>query len=276
MAKRFGRAAVWSHAALLVLALSPLASAQVGYVKDIEGRWVLNGQPLKRGQALPARGRVTFEPSDALRNFITIGDNNARPIIHRNCENAGECDTPIDLPDAGTDEPSFVSELVGTVMGIWYRSGKRGPAAVVSRGGMLKEAVLKLEGDTLDLRPAFANLPRKQYLLRFVPQSHAREVPSLRAVPFNWDPQGPGKLSVKGLAPGAYELQLLSPQEREKLEHGTEAWVLVTTAAHYERALCSYMQAVAITSQWGKDTRPGTVRDFHRTYLLHLAGPGKR
>lgn len=276
LAKRLERTGGWLSAALLILILAPLTWAQVGYVKDIEGKWVLNGQPLKKGQALPARGRITFEPSDALRSLITIGDNNSRTIFHRNCDNPGECKSPIDLPDASTDEPSVVSEIVGAVMRIWFRSDKKAPVPLISRGGMLKESVVRLEGTNLDLSPTFADMPRGEYLLRFVPKSHAREVAALRAIPFNWDPKGARKLSVKGLTPGTYELQLLSPQDRAQLEPGTEAWVLVATPADYERALSSYLQAVAITSQWGKDTRPARAREFHRAYLEHLANPERR
>lgn len=276
MAKRLEFTTGWLSAALLVLILPQLTWAQVGYVKDIEGKWVLNGQPLKKGQALPARGRVTFEPSNALRNLITIGDNNGRTIFHRNCDNPGECKSPIDLPDAGADEPSIVSEIGGAVMRIWFRSDKKAPVPLISRSSMLKEAVVRLEGANVDLSPAFAGMPRGQYFLRFVPKSHTREVAALRAVPFDWNPEGAGKVSVKGLTPGTYELQLLSPQDRGKLEAGTEAWILVANPTDYERARCSFLQAVAITSQWGKDTRPATIRDFHRTYLEHLANPDKR
>ncbi len=276
MAKCLQRTTGWLSVAMLVLILAPLTWAQVGYVKDIEGRWVLNGQPLKKGQALPARGRITFEPSNALRSLITIGDNNARTIFHRNCDNPGECNIPIDLPDASADEPSLVSEIVGAVMHIWFRSDRKGPVHLISRSGMLKEAVVRLEGTNVDLSPAFAGMPRGQYFLRFVPKSHAREVAGLQAVPFDWDPKGGGKVSVKGLTPGTYELQLLSPQDRGKLEPGTEAWIMVANPADYERVRCSYLQAVAITSQWGKDTRLATVRDFHRAYLEYLANPEKR
>ena len=80
-AKRIAHAATWLSAALFVLTFASPTWAQ--YVKDIEGKWLLDGQALKRGQTLPAGGRITFDPSAAPSGLITIGDNNARSVVHK-------------------------------------------------------------------------------------------------------------------------------------------------------------------------------------------------
>jgi len=261
-------------AVLSVLVLAPLTSAQVpiGYVKDLRGNWSLNAQPLSRGQALPAGGRITFQPSDTLHCFISIADQNGRTIIYKNCDNSGECNRPIVLPNADTSEPSLGRKIYVAVMDMWSRNvGKY--VSFISRGGSLQEAVVKREEDKIDLSPAFVNMPNGNYLLRFVPLSHKADnaSPALKMVSFVWNHQNPGKLSLKELTPGTYEVQLLNADDKEPLEPGTEAWILVTNTADYEKNHCAYLQAVAITSQWDKDTRPETIRDFLRAYLDYLA-----
>jgi hypothetical protein len=159
-------------------------------------------------------------------------------------------------------------------MDMWSRNvGKY--VSFISRGGGLQEAVVTPKDDKIDLSPAFANMPNGKYLLRFRPVSRKPETrdDSLNMVPFNWDRRNPISLSVKGLTPGTYEMQLLNLEDKELLEPGTEAWILVTNAADYEKSHCAYLQAVAMTSQWDKDTKPATIRDFLRAYLDYLSTP---
>lgn len=277
-AKLLARAAAWLTVALFVLTFVSLAPAQAGFVKDIEGKWLLDGRPLKRGQALPAGGRITFDPSGGPRGFITLGDNNARTTIHQNCEKHDECKSALIVPDSVPEEPSFVGEIVEIVRRRWFQFN-RVVGSAISRTGALKDAVVRVKGSKVDLSPAFANMRRGQYLLRFVPKSRkpdAIQDAALKMVTFNWTPETLTTISVAGLTPGTYEVQFLSPEDKKPLEPGTEGWILVANAADYERARCAYMQALAITSQWGEDTRAETVRDFHRTYLEYLGQPGQK
>lgn len=259
---------------LITMISAPWTSAQnhVGYVKDLRGNWILNSQALKRGQALPAAGRITFQPSTVSHSFINIADQNGRTIIFRNCDNQGECNRPIVLPNADASEPSLARKIYIAVMDNWFRNvGKY--VSVISRSGGLQDAVVKREDDKVDLGPALSNMPNRKYLVRFVPLSR-KAIPAdapLNMVPFDWDSKKPTKLSLKELTPGTYEMQLLDAQDKEPLEPGTEAWILVTNAADYQSKHCAYLQAVAITSQWEKDTRPATIRDFLRAYLDYLA-----
>jgi hypothetical protein len=279
-AKRFQQTILLSLIALIMLILAPhtLAGKQVGYVKDMRGDWFLDNRPLRRGQALPDGGRITYKPSGESHSFIAIGDLNARTVIYKNCDNPGECNQPIILTGFEAPEPSLVTTVVGIVMDAFFRKLPEHRSAI-SRGDALREGVVKLEGNKVELSPAFANMKRGKYLLRFVPISRkpdAKRDASLNMVSFYWDPQKPAKLEVKGLTRGAYELQQLKLEDWEPQEPGTEAWILIADAAEYDKALCSYQQAVAITSQWGKDTRPTTIRDFLRAYLEHLAATGKK
>lgn len=253
-------------------ALPALAQGHIGYVKDLNGIWILSSQSLKRGQALPAGGRITFRASNIPHSLINIADQNGRTIIYRNCDNRGECDRPIVLPNADTSEPSLARRIYVAVMDNWFRNGGRW-VSVISRSGGLQDAVVKREDEKIDLGPTFANMPNGKYYLRFVPLSRkaGNADEPLKMVPFDWDSKKPTKLSLKELTPGSYEMQQLDAQDREPLEPGTEAWILVTKAADYEKNQCAYLQAVAITSQWDKDTRPATIRDFLRAYLDYLA-----
>src|SRR5258708_40237861 len=98
------------------------AHSQVGYIKDVAGTWTMNSQRLIRGQALPASGRIIFQPSGVPHSFITIADQNGRTIIYRNCDNRGECARQIVLPDNDSSEPSLARKIYGAVMDLWHRN----------------------------------------------------------------------------------------------------------------------------------------------------------
>src|SRR4051794_35473438 len=107
---RFVNAGLAAIIIMLSLVFQATAQNRVGYVKDLKGGWLLNSQLLKRGQALPAGGRITFQPSNTSHSFINISDQNGRTIFYRNCDNQGECSRPIVLPNADASEPSIGSK----------------------------------------------------------------------------------------------------------------------------------------------------------------------
>jgi hypothetical protein len=261
---------------LFIVTAAPVvtrAQSSVAYVKDLNGQWHLNGSAalLSKGKALIAGNRITFTASNIKHSFITIADVSGRPIVYKNCDR-GECNQPIIIRAPEAPQPSIATQIFRAVMHLWQTSPAR-YVSFISRGAgdTLVESVLLLEQDELDLAPALAKLRRGQYLLKFKSRS-SQTPPASDPISFVWEPAHPKKLKVKGLTKGIYELQLLDPDTKDKLEPGTEAWVFLTDGANYKEASGLFVQAKAMTSQWGEDTTDETKRSFLRAYLDSLAG----
>jgi hypothetical protein len=97
----------------------------------------------------------------------------------------------------------------------------------------------------------------------------------LGPVGIDWDA---GKLllvSVKGLTPGLYEVQLLDGRDKEPEGPGTEAWVLFVRPERFGEALRSFREAEALANGWGDSARTSSKRRFLRAFLGHLDSKGK-
>src|SRR5947208_12703173 len=76
--------AALSSAAVLLLA-NPVRAQQIGYVLDLNGEWLLNGNTrLHKASSLPADGVIRAgSPSDG--SFIVVADREGKIIARREC-----------------------------------------------------------------------------------------------------------------------------------------------------------------------------------------------
>jgi hypothetical protein len=254
----------------ILLAHSVWAQQTIGYVVNARGQWFLNSsQKINAGSPLPAGGKISAQnPSSG--DFIEIADRSGqRIIISRSCRQVN-CSQPITLP---REESGIVSRVFEAA--VTFFSGD--PArfiVLISRGaGGLKEAVVKLVGEEVDLSPLMANKGSGKYLLRLVPKSDAAvaaKKPPIDRITVNWDTNKFAIVSIKGITPGLYEAQLLNSEDMEPLEPGTEAWVLITKQENFDQAFCSFKEVTDITNKWGESARDDTKIQLLRSTLGYL------
>jgi hypothetical protein len=256
-----------------LFAHSVLAQRTVGFVLNLDGEWVVdNSPPLKPGSPLHVGERIRAR-SRSQNDFIEIADARGRVIINRNCREY-DCRKPIDLP---RDDSGIFSRVLEVGMAIIYNSPTKF-AVLVSRGGELREAVVKLSGEQADMTSVMTNRSPGKYFLRFVPKSGATasdERKQLGPVGIDWDARKLLLVSIKGLTPGLYEVQLLDGQDQEPEGPGTEAWVLFVRPERFGEAFCSFREAEALADGWGDSARTSSKRQFLRAFLGHLDSKGR-
>src|SRR5713226_600236 len=192
---------------IVLICAGSLQAQRFGYVLDIRGEWILNGNSaarLSKGSALNVGGVITAaNPADS-GSYIVVADRSGNIFEKRNC-GAAECTKPIRLPNSVGEERSLVSRLIGAAMALVSNEPAK-YSSFVSRGADLREAVVKLSNEQLDLREVFKNMPSNRYLVRFEQISKDRPASSqtLKPFAFGWDPRKPAPLVTHGVGPGLY------------------------------------------------------------------------
>lgn len=262
---------VFVAAAFLTMALTAYAQRKeqtVGYVINLDGDWVLNQSlTLKPWSPLPAGGLIRLRRRRG-GEYIQIGDKHGNVSRNINCDNE-DCTQSFGLttPETGGGGSLFLQGVM-LILG-------RTPlpfAVLLSKGGELKEAVVKFAAGRADLSAVFVNRRRGTYLLRFVPKrvdGRGRHR-SVGPIGVDWEPGRPTLVTIEGLSPGLYQAELLSDEDGGRLEPGTEAWVLFTTPEAFEGASREFAEATALIDSWDKRMRQSLKRQFLRAALGNL------
>lgn len=260
---------------LLCFASNIQAQQRFGYVLDVKGDWNSNQTgKVSKGAAVNVGSVISAgNPSDA-SSYIVIADHNGNIVERRNCANSGECSSAIRLPAAASSNQGVVSRLLGAAMAL-VSSEPAKYATFVSRGSDLKEAVIKLNEQKLDLSPVFKNMPADKYLVRFEKiDKDGSSAPALKPFPFTWDARKPEPLVARDLGPGLYRVSVLEVSLLEtdggSEPSGNEAWVLVSTPTTYTKAAPSFDAALNVTKQWGTSVKQNAVRQFLRASLQFI------
>lgn len=253
----------------LLFCMQPLAYAQqqVAFVMNLKGEWILNpSQRLNPGSPLPANGTIRLRNRQG-GDFIEIADRGGRPIITRRCDSE-DCSQPLHIPAV---RDNVVVRFFSAAMAILGRDPSR-VAVLISRGGELNEAVVPFADGQADLSSVFAGKSRGTYLIRFVPKgaNAPANAPIVGPVSVEWNPNRLCVVTVQGLKSGLYEVQLLSNEDREPLEPGTEAWVLFVKPETFGDAFCEFHEAQTLTKSWSEPVRQSTKRQFLRAMLSKL------
>lgn len=251
----------------LSAALPAAARQQVAFVLHLRGTWVRNssqelspGTPLSAGDIIKAR-----EPRGG--DYIVIADRSGNIVINSNCDDGG-CDRPIKV---AAIRPGVTSRIFQAAMALLANDPRRFVVAI-SRGGEFREAVVKLDGQRVDLTPVLAGNSGGTYLLRFEPggADGRASAKRIRSVAVAWEPDKPAVVTVKGLRPGLYVVQQLSRQDHEPLEPGSEALVLLAKPGRFQEASGEFREALALTDSWGESVRRNAKRQFLRACLGSL------
>jgi len=239
------------------------------YVLGLQGKWIFNSKvQLKCGSPLSAPGTIKLQdrqPGD----FIEIADRGGRPQpqYSRRCDTE-DCSQPILIR---AEQNGVFSRLFSGIMRMLWKNDDGECEVVISRGGELREAVVPITGEQVDLTAIFAGKGRGPYLLRFIPKgSNAkRNASMLDRVRIEWNPGRSCIVTVKGLNTGLYEVQLLG-NDGEPLEPGTEAWALIVKPENFGSKSREFREAQSLTKTWPKSIRHSTKRQFLRAALAKL------
>lgn len=269
---------------LLLLPLARPAAArqqQAGYVLELAGNWYLAGTPPRRlspDDPLPA-GAVVSAESPRPGDYIVILDNGGDIFARRRCGRDDDCRQPVRLGTTRrSSRPGKLQTLVRSVMTLLL--GEHDVYVPLrSRGvgrGLLREAVVSLQGGRLDLAPAFAQTPARDDQVRLREASAPAGTPAGAWLgPFRLAAGAGGGAAlprVPGLRPGLYELVLLNSAGGVVVG---DAWVLVTAAPAHAGAAAAHAEARALAESWGEQVTPEGARSFLRAHLAHLAGRRK-
>ena len=238
------------------------ASAQVGYVVDGNGTWVLNGSTaLTQMSKLPAGGSIRRR-SASNDDFIKIVYLSGKFLTGRECS-IDDCSRPIRLPvrePSGTLYARARAFLVPVTEKIasWVLSDQR-PGSDLNRGSKLSEAVAKLNGDKIDLSSVLKSEGEQYLRWRLVRQE-------IWSKPVRLDKPA----IVSGFQPGLFEVNLVR-SNGSNFEPIAAAWILVLEPSRYEKSRADFQQVSEVTKAWGNKVRPETTRLFLKAALENLA-----
>lgn len=246
--------------AFLTTALVTHGQQDVGFVVNVEGIWFLNNSPRQLSPGSPLQAGVIRADKPGAGDFIEIANLSGRIIRRLNCFR-DDCSKPITLYTAEGDVPS---PWFKTLMETLNKDPKRYKAATIRTKGELLEAVVKVAGSQADLSSVLANAGRDTYLLRFEARSGGHVVGPVRV---DWDPNRLAVVTVKGLAPGLYDVRQLDEHGKRR-ERGTEASVLFASPEKFDSVFCEFRRAVLLTGGW--HAREDSKRQVLRVALTKL------
>lgn len=129
-----------------------------------------------------------------------------------------------------------------------------------------QEAVLPLAGSEVDLASSMQPVASGVYTVLLEPLDHGAGGKLTGKV--SWTPGRPAKLPFPKISPGLYRLSIAVEGGDSE---GSESWVLVSSAAHYEVDAKEFHEAVDVTHSWGDRVDASGKRAMLRACLRSLA-----
>jgi hypothetical protein len=127
------------------------------------------------------------------------------------------------------------------------------------------EAVLPIDGLEVDVSAALQPLPAATYLLTLDPVEGGKGSISGKVL---WQASKRSKVKLPGITPDLY--RLTTAVEGGDSE-GSQAWVLLSSPAHYQADAREFHQAVELTQSWGDQVEVSGKRALLRAALQSLA-----
>jgi hypothetical protein len=259
-----------------ILLLAPALPAQrhdIGFVLSLEGPWLADGQPLRKGQAVASGSRITLAAdADFARNkrffvsFVLANDSTR----FRACDTRRSCDLPFVLPESLNAPTSLVSRI-SEAFALIFKDPER-YAGVISRDGsgatQLPDGVIRLAAGQLAIGPLFQNITPGLYAIQF---RHVESVSQQTwMMDFDWDGRRLSAPPPSGLQPGLYLVALYrTTANADPL--GVEAWVLVDTPARYDRSSTAFREAASLAQSWAAGSDANDLASLKHAYLEYLS-----
>ena len=278
---------------MLVLATPSISMGQelIGFVLDMQGKWFLDGSPprkIHKGSTLPAGGSIYIQPPVSRSARVVVADRTGAIIVKKECGLAGECEGKIRLPGPSPGTSS-AGRHVSAVLDVLSKEEPVKYESFISSSSQLpegdltaedvREAVVAIRGDSLDMRPVFARVRKGRFFLRLnaLPGEQSLDhLPDGAPIVYDWDPAAPSPVKAPGIQPGLYEMERLAKDERGFASAGVVAWVLIPKPDEYEKVSYCFGKVVQVATKWGGDIKPNTMRRYLRANLDYLFTEGAR
>ena len=260
-------------AAALCAAPLHAQAPNVGFVVAVRGPWLVEGQPVKRGQRLQAGAHiwlsVAADFSVPVSYSISVRTLDDQPL-DRTCTSKADCALKaFQLPAALVATLPFLSRLSAAVQSLVTEPERY--AVTKSRGRTtpalnLPDAVVKLENQQLALGPLFAGIAPRRYTIRLRPVEPVSR--TVWTLDFDWDNARQTAVAPNDLSTGVY---LMSVTPSGQAASDNETWVLVESPARFLRANTAFQDALTATRAWRNGTDAADVSDALHAYLDYLA-----
>lgn len=278
---------------MLILATPSISVGQelVGFVLEMQGKWFLDGSPprkIHKGSTLPAGGSIYIQPPVSRSARVVVADRTGAIIVKKECDLTGECEGRIRLPGLNPGASS-VGRHVSAVLDVLSKEEPVKYESFISSSSQLpegdltaddvREAVVAIRGDTLDMRPVFARVRRKRFFLRLNAAPGKQSVdhsPDVAPTVYDWDPAAPSAFKAPGIQPGLYEIERLAEGEGGFATAGVIAWILIPQPDEYEKVSYCFGKVVQVATKWGGAIKPDTTRTYLRANLDYLFTEGAR
>lgn len=174
--------------------------------------------------------------------------------------------TPAAPKEASSEKAGFWGNLIAAAAPLFANDPPR-YVTPVARGleAELADGVAELQGDRVDLAPAFQGVDPGTYRLRLESLSgQGASTP----VQLQWSGTGPASIPASGMQPGLYRLVRLTPNGEPT---GLDAWLLVRNPERFARDSAAFQSAVEATKNWPDDVDARAPRTLLRAYLDSLS-----
>jgi hypothetical protein len=264
------RYALGTFAALLAAA-GAMATENV-VVIDVTGTWKrvsAAGQSLNRYQQVPARERIRFVISEPfVPGTLVLADSAGVLYYSKECKSPEPCEGVLEVPDPprntipGNAAPSVLAKLFKPLTDLIGRDDHRWVALIGNQapmGGILRDVVLLLKGDSVDLCESVGAMNRGQYSVRLSSPSGVEFAGQLK-----WDGNCPAHVRLQGLTPGTYTIKTLDSHGA-----GDTALALVCSSDGYQAAKEEFRELSNATQGWVQagSERPAIRESARRGFL---------
>ncbi|HSC63692.1 MAG TPA: hypothetical protein VLD35_08675 [Caldimonas sp.] len=254
------------------------AADVAGYVLSVQGQWSLQGQraPLLVGAPVAEGARLLAASPAAGDHIVVVAARSGAVLVARHCDTARACTRPVVVP-APSDARSGESPVARLLNGILARIAgdvdryiptlSRGSAGVV-------EAVMPWSERGVDLAPVFPGLAAASDAEIAVTTVQCRGPGACPEQPLTsriGGPAGERSTMVQGLAPGLYEVVVLTARGQIGPER-IRARVLLLPAPQHAQAEELYRAGASLAERWGTNVDAATKQGFLDALLEELAG----
>jgi hypothetical protein len=267
--------------ALVIVAFASIALAAQSdqseriVVISLTGDWTLDGATVVFGQRLPAQGCLFASDGSVVLQPDKKGAS-AQPFICEKPSRDSSCTGHQSARCAVPLNPRNWKVSGGGLGNIWDAvvhlvTGDPEKYMVAASRGLepgLVDTVVAQQNSSVDLSPAFRELPAGQYWVKLEPVNVANSKPAGGVIELRFNPQHAAVIPAASIQPGLYRLILV---DKSGAPADSDSWILVSLSEKYPSTSSAFQLAVQKSSTWPDAMDPSAVRALLRAYLESLS-----